>query len=111
MLAAELAQWFLIITTASVLFARGVKTINTADDAAKAIEPLVKSFPNSGQISRDIFAVGIVGPGMLGIPVLAGLAAYAMAEAMSWNEGCPRPSVKQRAFTGSSSCPPRLGSV
>ena len=87
MVAAELAQWFIIITTATVLFTHGVKTINTAADAAKALEPLVQSFPNSGQVAKDLFAVGVVGLGLLGIPVLAGSAAYALAEAFGWKEG------------------------
>ena len=90
MIAAEVAQWFIIITTASVLFRHGVTTINTAADAARALEPLVKSFPNAGQLSRDLFAVGIVGLGLLGIPVLAGSAGYALSEAFGWREGLSR---------------------
>lgn len=100
MVASELTQWFIIITTATVLFRNGVTTINTAADAAKALEPLVRSFPNSGQIARDVFAVGIVGLGMLGIPVLAGSAAYALAEAMGWREGLFRPWRQAPGFYG-----------
>ena len=85
MIASELAQWFIIITTASMLFTHGVTNINTAADAAKALEPLVRSFPNSGQIARDIFAIGVIGLGLLGIPVLAGSAAYALSEALDWS--------------------------
>ena len=66
------AQWFIIITTATVLFKHGKTTINTAADAAKALEPLVQSFPNSGQVAKDLFAVGVIGLGLLAIPVLAG---------------------------------------
>lgn len=100
MISAELAQWFIIITTASVLFAHGVTNINTAADAARALEPLVKSFPNSGQIARDIFAVGIIGLGLLGIPVLAGSAAYALAEAMNWREGLSKRLGEAKGFYG-----------
>ncbi|MDR3472377.1 MAG: divalent metal cation transporter [Devosia sp.] len=100
MVAAEAAQWFIIITTASVLFAHGVTTINTAADAAKALEPLVKSFPNSGQVARDLFAVGVVGLGLLGIPVLAGSAAYALSEAFGWKEGLSRKLGEARGFYG-----------
>ena len=90
MVAAEAAQWFIIITTATVLFRHGVTNIQTAADAAKALEPLVRSFPNSGFVARTIFATGIVGLGLLGIPVLAGAAAYALSEAFGWREGLSR---------------------
>jgi len=100
MASAELAQWFIIITTATVLFKHGTTTINTAADAAKAIEPLVRSFPDSGQVAKDVFAIGIVGLGLLGIPVLAGSAAYALAEAFGWKEGLSKKFRKARGFYG-----------
>jgi NRAMP (natural resistance-associated macrophage protein)-like metal ion transporter len=100
MVASELVQWFIIVTTGSVLFRHGIKTINTAADAAKALEPLVHSFPNSGQVARDLFAVGIVGVGLLAIPVLAGSAAYALAEAFDWREGLSRKFTEARSFYG-----------
>jgi Mn2+/Fe2+ NRAMP family transporter len=100
MASAELAQWFIIITTATVLFKHGTTTINTAADAAKALEPLVQSFPNSGQVAKDLFAVGVIGLGLLGIPVLAGSAAYALAEAFGWKEGLSRKFKKARGFYG-----------
>ena len=65
MFSSQLVQWFIIITTGTVLFAHGVKNINTAADAAAALEPLVHSFPNSGQFARDIFAFGVDGLGSL----------------------------------------------
>ena len=100
MFAAEIAQWFIIITTATVLFSNGVTNINTAADAAKALEPLVHSFPNSGQLAKDIFAVGVVGLGFLGIPVLAGSSAYAMSEAFGWKEGLYKKFSKAKQFYG-----------
>lgn len=100
MVAAEVAQWFIIMTTATVLFAHGVTNINTAADAAKALEPLVRSFPNSGQLAKDLFAVGVIGLGLLGIPVLAGSAAYALSEAMNWKEGLSRKFGEARGFYG-----------
>ena len=100
MVAAELAQWFIIITTGSVLFSHGIKNIATAADAAKALEPLVHSFPNSGQLARDLFSVGVIGLGLLGIPVLAGSAAYALAEAFDWREGLSRKFMEARGFYG-----------
>ncbi len=100
MASAELAQWFIIITTATVLFKHGTTTINTAADAAKALEPLVRSFPNSGQVAKDLFAVGVIGLGLLAIPVLAGSAAYALAEAFGWKEGLSKKFRKARGFYG-----------
>lgn len=100
MFAAEAAQWFIIITTATVLFSHGVTSINTAADAAKAIEPLVQSFPNSGQVARTIFAAGIIGLGLLGVPVLAGAAAYAMSEAFGWRKGLDRKWREAPGFYG-----------
>jgi Mn2+/Fe2+ NRAMP family transporter len=64
-----------------------VTTITTADQAAAALEPLVHTFPHAGTLAKVIFAVGILGVGLLGIPVLAGSAAYAVAEAFHWKEG------------------------
>jgi Mn2+/Fe2+ NRAMP family transporter len=61
---------------------------------------LVHSFPNSGQVARDLFAVGIVGLGLIGIPVLAGSAAYALAEALGWEEGLARKFQEARGFYG-----------
>jgi NRAMP (natural resistance-associated macrophage protein)-like metal ion transporter len=100
MVAAELAQWFIIMTTATVLFSHGQRNIATAADAARALEPLVSSFPNAGQLAKDLFAVGIVGLGLLGIPVLAGSAAYAFAEAMNWRQGLSLKLNQARGFYG-----------
>ena len=100
MVVAEVVQWFIIITTATVLFSHGVTNIATAADAAKALEPLVQSFPNAGLVAKSIFAVGVIGLGLLGIPVLAGSAAYAMAEAFGWKEGLSKKFKQARAFYG-----------
>jgi NRAMP (natural resistance-associated macrophage protein)-like metal ion transporter len=87
MLASEVATWFIIFTTGSVLHTHGITTITTADQAAAALEPLVHTFPHAGTLAKVIFATGILGVGLLGIPVLAGAAAYAVAEAFHWHEG------------------------
>ncbi|MBV9510342.1 MAG: divalent metal cation transporter, partial [Caulobacteraceae bacterium] len=100
MFAAEAGQWLIIVTTATVLFRNGVKNISTAADAAKALEPLVRTFPNSGQVARDIFAVGVIGLGLLAIPVLAGAAAYALSEALGWKEGLARRLNEAKGFYG-----------
>lgn len=90
MLSSEIATWFIIFTTGEVLHPNGITNITTADQAARALEPLVHSFPYAGELARIIFATGILGVGLLGIPVLAGSAAYAVAEAFHWNEGLAR---------------------
>lgn len=84
---ATLTAWFIVIVCASVLFKNGVTEINTASDAAKALEPLVSYFPYSGLIAKGIFSVGIIGIGLLAVPVLAGSSAYAISETLGWREG------------------------
>ena len=79
--------------TATVLHANQVTDIRTAADAARALEPLVHTFPNSGYITKVLFATGIVGLGLLSIPVLAGSASYAVSESLQWAEGLDRKSV------------------
>ena len=100
MVASEIVQWFIIMTTATVLYSHGVKTIATAADAAKALEPLVQSFPNSGQLAKDLFAIGVVGLGLLAIPVLAGASAYALSEALDWKTGLSKDFGAARGFYG-----------
>ena len=77
---ASLTAWFIVIVCASVLFSHGITNITSAADAAKALEPLVSGFPNAGFISKVIFSVGIIGLGLLAVPVLAGSASYAISE-------------------------------
>ena len=84
---AELIVWTIMITTAGSLHSNGVTDIKTAEQAAKALEPLVKSFPYAGEISKAIFAFGIIGTGLLAVPVLAGSSGYALADTFGWKEG------------------------
>lgn len=98
MLASEVATWFIIFTTGSVLHTHGITNITTADQAAAALEPLVHTFPYAGLFAKVIFAVGILGVGLLGIPVLAGSAAYAVAEAFHWHEGLARNFLQAPGF-------------
>lgn len=84
---ASVTAWFIVIVCGSVLFASGVREINTAADAAQALEPLVSSFPNAGLIAKLIFSVGVIGLGLLAVPVLAGSASYAISETLGWKEG------------------------
>lgn len=96
----QLVMWFIIVTTASVLNANGIKNIETAADAAKALEPLVSTFPNAGFIAKSIFAVGVVGLGLLAVPVLAGSASYALSETFKWHEGLSQKISKAKGFYG-----------
>ncbi len=87
---ASVTAWFIVIACASTLYKSGITEINTAADAAKALEPLVQNFPNAGLIAKLIFSVGIVGLGLLAVPVLAGSSSYAISEALGWKEGLYR---------------------
>ncbi|UPK25209.1 NRAMP family divalent metal transporter [Bradyrhizobium sp. 195] len=70
--------FFIILTTASVLHANGVTKINSATEAAEALRPL------AGDFTFALFALGIIGTGLLAIPVLAGAAAYGVSEIFGW---------------------------
>ncbi len=98
MIAAQFTQWFIIIVTASVLFRGGIHNIATASDAAMALEPLVASLGAPGALAKILFAIGIVGLGMLGIPVLAGSSGYALSEAFGWKEGLSRKFGHAKSF-------------
>lgn len=84
---ASLTAWFIVIACASTLYKSGITEINTAADAAKALEPLVQGFPNAGLVAKLIFSVGIIGLGLLAVPVLAGSSSYAISETFGWKEG------------------------
>ena len=85
MIVSEITTWCILLVGATVLHQSGVKDVKTAADAAKALEPLVHSFPNAGFLSKLIFSIGIIGLGFLAVPVLSGSAAYAVSEAFNWN--------------------------
>jgi Mn2+/Fe2+ NRAMP family transporter len=72
----------------------GVTDIQTAAQAASALRPL------AGEFANLIFALGILGVGLIGVPVLAGSAAYAVSEAMGWNWGLERKATDARGFYG-----------
>ena len=100
MLFSEVGTWSIIVVTATVLNSHGFTDIKTAADAAKALEPLVSSFPNAGYLAKLLFAVGVIGLGLLSIPVLAGSAAYAFTEAFNLNEGLNLRLKKAHGFYG-----------
>jgi NRAMP (natural resistance-associated macrophage protein)-like metal ion transporter len=89
--------FFIILTAAVTLHTHGILDIQTADQAAKALEPL------AGRFAFLLFAAGIVGTGMLAVPVLAGSAAYAVGEAFQWTaslEKKPRQAARFYATIG-----------
>jgi NRAMP (natural resistance-associated macrophage protein)-like metal ion transporter len=81
MVFSNLIMYFIILTTGATLHAAGKTDIQTAAQAAAALKPL------AGSASALLFTLGIVGTGMLGVPVLAGSAAYAVTEAIGWKHG------------------------
>jgi Mn2+/Fe2+ NRAMP family transporter len=78
MVFAGVVMYFIILTTGATLHQTGQREIETAREAAEALRPL------AGNAAYLLFALGLVGTGMLGVPVLAGSAAYAVSEAMHW---------------------------
>ncbi len=77
-------MYFIILTTAATLHAHGITQIGTAAQAAEALRPL------AGPGAYWLFTLGLIGTGMLGVPVLAGSSAYAIAEAMAWKASLDR---------------------
>ncbi|HET6306357.1 MAG TPA: divalent metal cation transporter [Rhodopila sp.] len=90
----NLISWFIIITTAATLNAHGITDIQTSAQAAEALRPL------AGVFTFAVFAGGIIGIGLLAIPVLAGSCAYALGEALDWPTGLDRRPLDARAFYG-----------
>lgn len=98
MLFSNITAWFIIIVGAVVLNNAGITSINSAADAARALEPLVQSFPNAGYLAKIIFSVGVVGIGLMSVPVLAGSSAYAISETLNWKEGLYRKFKQAKEF-------------
>ena len=87
-------MYFIILTTAATLHAHGKTTISTAQDAAEALRPL------AGAGAYWLFSLGLIGAGMLGVPVLAGSSAYAVAEAAVWEGSLSDRRDRAREFYG-----------
>lgn len=92
MIFANLVFFFIVLTTAQVLFKNGITEINSAEEAALALRPF------AGDFSYLLFAVGIIGAGLLAVPVLAGSGAYALSELMKWKEGMEMKLSKTKNF-------------
>ena len=94
----QFIMWSIIATSAGSLYFSGITNVQTADQAASALEPLVKSFPNSGQIAKVIFAFGIIGTGLLAIPVLSASSAFALSDTFGWKEGLEKKFSQAKSF-------------
>lgn len=90
----HLTALFIVIATAATLHAHGVTDIASAADAAQALRPI------AGDFAFALFAVGIIGTGLLAVPILAGSAAYAVSETFGWTEGLDRKPREAKAFYG-----------
>jgi NRAMP (natural resistance-associated macrophage protein)-like metal ion transporter len=84
--------FFIMLTTAVTLHAAGKTDIQTAEQAAEALKPI------AGNAAFFLFSLGLIGTGLLAIPILAGSAAYAAAEARGWRTGLERPLAEARPF-------------
>jgi NRAMP (natural resistance-associated macrophage protein)-like metal ion transporter len=94
MFLSNLVMFFIIAVCGYTLFAHGVTNIQTARDAAHALVPF------AGRYAELLFVIGIIGTGMLAIPVLAGSTSYALSESFGWKEGLYRTWKEARAFYG-----------
>lgn len=92
MLLSNVVMFFIILTTATVLYSGGVRNIETVDQAAKALEPL------AGRLTYLIFALGVIGTGILAIPVLSGSQSYMLAETFGWRAGLDKKFPGAKAF-------------
>jgi NRAMP (natural resistance-associated macrophage protein)-like metal ion transporter len=88
----NLVFFFIILSTGTVLHSSGIKEIQTVDQAALALKPL------AGKLTYLLFAVGVLGTGMLAIPVLAGSVSYMVSEAFSWKEGLNKKFGEAKGF-------------
>jgi Mn2+/Fe2+ NRAMP family transporter len=94
---------FIILTTAATLNAHGVTDIQTSSQAAEALRPI------AGPFAFFIFALGIIGTGLLALPVLAGSSAYALGETLGWHVGLSRDAGRAKAFYGAIAVATLLG--
>lgn len=94
MLLSNLVMFFIIAACGALLYSHGITNITSAAQAAEALRPF------AGNASSFLFALGIIGTGLLAIPVLAGSTSYALAESFRWREGLYRNLAQARAFYG-----------
>jgi len=94
MISACVIAFAIMVAAAATLHVSGITNVQTADQAAKALEPF------AGSMAQLLFALGVVGLGLLAVPVLAGSTAYALSEAVDWHEGLSRRFRDARGFYG-----------
>src|SRR5438034_3316653 len=92
MLFSNLVMYFIILATAATLHQAGKTDIKSATDAAQALRPL------AGDLSALLLAVGLIGSGVLAVPILSGSAAYALSEAFGWKYGLDRNPARAKQF-------------
>jgi NRAMP (natural resistance-associated macrophage protein)-like metal ion transporter len=88
----NLVMFFIILTTGIVLFNAGIHKIDTVEQAAQALRPL------AGNLSYVLFAAGVIGTGLLSIPVLAGSLSYILSETFEWQEGLDKKFSEAKGF-------------
>ena len=88
----HLTALFIVIATAATLHANGITNVESSAQAAEALRPV------AGDFAFALFAMGIIGTGMLAVPILAGSAAYAVSESFGWVEGLDRQPREAKAF-------------
>lgn len=94
MFLSNLVMFFIIAATGGILFSQGITNIESAAQAAEALRPF------AGDATYYLFAIGIIGTGLLAIPVLAGSSSYAVSESFGWKEGLGRTFKQAHAFYG-----------
>ncbi len=94
MLLSNVVMFFIIAACGGILFPQGITEITSAAQAAEALRPF------AGDATFFLFAIGIIGTGLLAIPVLAGSSSYALAESLGWKEGLYRNLDQAKAFYG-----------
>ena len=99
----NLVAFFIILTTAATLHVNGISTIQSADQAAQALRPL------AGRFAFLLFAIGIIGTGLLAVPVLAGSAAYGVSEAFQWTASLEKKPWQARGFYLTIGCATLIG--
>ena len=88
----NLVMYFIILTTGTVLFDDGVNEITTVEQAAKALEPL------AGKLSYLLFSLGVIGTGLLAVPVLTGCLSYMLSETFNWKSGLDKKYTEAKPF-------------
>lgn len=92
MLFSNVVMWFIILTSGTVLFNGGIHQIDTVEQAAQALKPL------AGEYAYWLFSIGVIGTGLLAIPVLSGSLSYIFCETFGWKEGLDKKFHEARPF-------------